>query len=97
MNYFATRTLAQSAAKESADLRFVDNGSDAAKGERWAVKDITAKVVYKNKMEHAVVIVGDMSGERRKDVIARLMAEAELTKNGASTYYYKIKGKTEAA
>lgn len=47
-------------------------------------KPVTKKAI-------ATEIVKRMEGEKRKDVIAALVSEAELTKAGAGTYYYNIK------
>lgn len=43
------------------------------------------------KKDVAVEIFKSMEGAKRKEVIARFMDEAGLTKAGAGTYYYNIK------
>lgn len=49
------------------------------------------KVKKVKKIDHAHAIFTEMAGAKRKDVVARFVAEVGLTANGASTYYQKFR------
>lgn len=49
-----------------------------------------------SKADIARGIFAEMQGATRKDVIARFMSEARLTKAGAATYYQNFKAKAKA-
>lgn len=55
-------------------------------------KELTAKDKNKapTKREIAEAIFNEMKGAARKDILARFMTEADLTKAGAATYYYNL-------
>jgi hypothetical protein len=78
----------EAANKKIADIKKVDaefnTGAKAAKTGTAVDKKISKKDI-------AVTIFANMSGAKRKEVIAEFMDKAGLSKAGASTYYFNIK------
>ena len=87
-NFYPTRKAATAAAKP-ANARFVDKGSDAAKGKRWAVVTTTGA---KSKKARAIALINKAleKDTPRTTVINSLVRRIELTPAGASTYYANV-------
>jgi hypothetical protein len=48
-------------------------------------------------MDLARAILQKMKGRSRKDIIDAFIEEAQLTRDGAQTYYYKLRGEAKAS
>jgi len=91
IEFFPTKKAAKAYA-ESTGWNLVDNGSEAEKGERWAVEIMTGhKPRLNTKAATVRNIVKTMDGKPRKDVLAAITEATGLGKAATSTYYYNAK------
>jgi len=91
LKYFGTKKAAM-AYKVATGFPLIDNGSNAEKGERWAVEILTEHSPRLNTKAATVRnIVQKMQGKERKDILPVIMEQTGLGKQAASTYYYNAK------